>query len=300
LSTILVTGAAGQVGFELVPLLRPFGTVVAMDRAALDLADADAIVARVRETRPTLIVNAGAYTSVDLAEKEREQAYAINGRAPGVLAEEAKRAGAVLIHFSTDYVFDGSADTPYTEDAPTAPLSVYGASKLEGERAVAASGADALVLRTSWVYGLRGRNFLLTIRRLAAERDELRIVDDQVGVPNWSRTLAQATARVVASGRAALAERRGLYHLSCTGSATWFAFAKAIVGDASHPRMTPIATADYPTPARRPAYGVLDTARFRRTFGFALPDWREALAQCLASPAGPATEPGSGARDPSS
>ena len=164
----------------------------------------------VREVAPAIIVNAGAYTAVDAAEKERDLAYAVNARAPGVLADEAKRCGAVLIHYSTDYVFDGSATVPYTEDAPVAPLSVYGATKLEGERAIVASGATALVLRTSWVYALRGRNFLLTIRRLAAERDELRIVDDQVGVPNWCRTLARATERVEASGRSKMADRRVL------------------------------------------------------------------------------------------
>jgi dTDP-4-dehydrorhamnose reductase len=259
----------------------------AVDRMQLDLSDADAIARIVRATTPSIIVNAGAYTAVDAAEKERDLAHAVNARAPGVLAEEAKRCGAVLVHYSTDYVFDGSATAPYAEDAPVGPLSVYGASKLEGERAIAASGADALVFRTSWVYALRGRNFLMTIRRLAAERDELRIVDDQVGVPNWCRALARATAAIVSTGRGAMAERRGLYHLSCTGRATWFDFARAIVGDVPRPRLVPIATSEYPTPARRPAYGVLDTARFERTFGFALPRWRDAFDECITSPVEP-------------
>jgi dTDP-4-dehydrorhamnose reductase len=285
--TILVTGAQGQIGFELARLLAPMGTVVAMDRATLDLSDADAIVATVRRLTPALIVNAGAYTAVDRAESEAELARAVNARAPGVLAEEAKRLAAVLIHFSTDYVFDGLRTSPYPEDAPPAPQNVYGASKLEGERAIAAVGAHALVLRTSWVYGLRGRNFLLTIRRLAAERDMLTVVDDQTGVPNWSRTLAAATGRIVSAGLPAIAERAGLYHMSCRGQASWYDFARAILGDRAHPRLVPIATADYPTPARRPMYGVLETARFERTFGFALPDWREDLATCLASPAEP-------------
>jgi dTDP-4-dehydrorhamnose reductase len=284
---ILLTGANGQLGYELAPLLATLGEVAATDRATLDLASADAIAAKVRDFKPALIVNAAAYTAVDLAEKERDQAFAINAAAPAVLASEAKRCGALLVHYSTDYVFDGSAHTPYPEDAPTHPLSVYGASKLEGERAVAASGAKALVFRTSWVYGRRGRNFLLTVRRLAAERDELRIVDDQTGVPNWCRTLAQATARVLAPGPDAAGERRGLYHLSCTGQATWYGFAKAIVGDAHTPRVTPIATSDYPTPARRPAFGVLDTSRFVCTFGFALPDWRAAFDECMTSPLEP-------------
>jgi len=243
-----------------------------------------AIVRTVRALRPSLIVNAGAYTAVDRAETEREEAFAINATAPGVIAEEARRSGALLIHYSTDYVFDGEARTPYTEDAPTGPLSVYGASKLEGERRIISSGASALIFRTSWVYARTGKNFLVTIRRLAAEREELRIVNDQTGVPNWALTLADATAKVVGTGLPSLRERAGLYHLSCAGETTWYGFARAIVGEAGRPRVTPIATRDYPTPARRPAYGVLDTSKFRRTFGFALLNWRDDLAQCLAGP----------------
>jgi dTDP-4-dehydrorhamnose reductase len=285
--TILVTGARGQVGAELAALLAAHGDVTAVDRAALDLADPDAIVAAVRGLKPDLIVNAGAYTAVDRAETERDLAFAVNATAPEILAAEAKRLSAVLIHYSTDYVFDGAARAPYSEDAPVAPLSVYGASKLAGEQAIAAAGARALTLRTSWVYGMRGSNFLLTIRRLAATRDELSIVADQTGVPNWCRTLAAATARIVAMGLPALADRSGLYHLSSTGQATWFDFARAIVGDAPTPRIVPITTAEYPLPARRPAFGVLATARFERTFGLALPPWRDELAACLAAPPRP-------------
>ena len=285
--TILLTGAGGQIGYELARLLAPHGEVIATDRAKLDLADPDAIVAAMRSMEPSLVVNAGAYTSVDLAETDTELARAVNSRAPGILAEEAKRLGAVLIHYSTDYVFDGARTTPYPEDAPTAPQNAYGATKLEGERAIKATGADALILRTSWVYGLRGKNFLLTIRRLAAERDELSIVADQIGVPNWCRTLAEATVRIVGLGLPGVAERAGLYHLSSTGQASWYDFARAIVGDAPRPRIVPIATAQYPTPARRPLYGVLATARFEATFGFALPAWRDALARCIASPVEP-------------
>lgn len=282
---ILLTGARGQLGAELARALREHGDVVATDRRTLDVADPDAIVAAVRGARPDLIVNAAAYTAVDLAEKETAAAYAVNERAAGVLAEEAKRLGAVLIHYSTDYVFDGTRTTPYPEDAPANPLNAYGASKLAGERAIAAVGGHALVLRTGWVYGLYGRNFLVTIRRLAAERDELRIVADQVGVPNWTRALAQSTARIVASGLPALAERPGLYHLSSTGAASWYDFARAIVGDVPRPRVVAIATTEYPLPARRPAYGVLATARFEDAFGFGLPDWRAALVDCIASSA---------------
>src|SRR5258706_5444445 len=218
--TILVTGVSGQLGHELARALPPCGDVVALDRSRLDLTDVDAIRATIRALRPQLIVNAAAYTAVDAAERESVRAEAINARAPGRLAAEAKRIDAILIHYSTDYVFDGLASTPYTEEAPTFPLNVYGRSKLDGERAVVASGVAAVVLRTSWVYAARGRNFFLTIRRLAKERDELRIVADQWGIPNWSRTLAEATARLVGRGRLALADDAGLYHLSGHGKAT--------------------------------------------------------------------------------
>jgi dTDP-4-dehydrorhamnose reductase len=284
---ILLTGASGQVGGELAKLLPAHGEVIAVDRAALDLANPDAIVAVMRETAPDVVVNAAAYTAVDLAERERDAAFAVNGGAPRVFAEEARRAGAVLVHYSTDYVFDGRATAPYDESSAPGPLNVYGESKLEGERAIAASGAAALVLRTSWVYGLTGRNFFLTIRRLARERDELRIVADQTGTPNWSRDLAQATARLVALGRDALGERAGLYHFSSTGSTTWHDFARAIVGAREKPLVTPIATSEYPTPARRPAYGVLATGKFERTFGFRLPAWQDGLAACLRAEAMP-------------
>jgi dTDP-4-dehydrorhamnose reductase len=282
---ILVTGAAGQLGAELVSALAPHGRVVATTHADLDLADRDTIVARVRAIEPALIVNAGAYTAVDAAEREAALADAVNGLAPGVLAEEAKRIGAVLIHYSTDYVFDGNATTPYDEDAPVNPLSVYGRTKLAGERAVAASGADALVLRTSWVYSKRGRNFLTTMRRLARERPELRVVDDQTGAPNWARELARATARIVANGRHFVGERRGLYHLTARGATTWYGFARAILADVPDVRVVPITTSEYPTPAQRPRWSVLGTARFERTFGFALPDWQASLAECLSSDA---------------
>lgn len=285
----LVTGAAGQLGFELARALAPLGTVIATDRATLDLADRDAIVAAMRAHRPDVVVNAAAYTAVDQAERDEDAARAVNGIAPGIFAEEARRTGALLVHYSTDYVFDGRADGAYAEDAPVGPLSAYGRSKLEGERAIAASGAAAIVFRTSWVYAARGRNFLLTMRKLARERDEIRVVDDQRGTPNWSVTLARATARVLSQANEALAARSGTYHLTSRGTTTWYGFARAIVDDVAArapigtrvARVVPINTAQYPTPATRPANSVLDDGHFVHTFGFALPDWREALTECL-------------------
>jgi len=279
--TILLTGANGQVGFELRRTLAPHGHVTACDRSTLDLGDRDALVSAVRALKPQLIVNAAAYTAVDRAESEPDRAEAINATAPAILAEEAKRIDAALIHFSTDYVFDGARTTPYDEQVPTRPLNVYGRSKRDGEIAIVALVDAHLILRTSWVYGLRGGNFLLTMLRLAAEREELRVVADQFGVPNWSRDLAETIAGIVGRGMPALVERSGLYHLSARDATTWYDFARAIIGDVERPRVVPIQTAEYPTPARRPAYGVLATAKFEATFGFAPPAWRDALRRCL-------------------
>jgi dTDP-4-dehydrorhamnose reductase len=283
--SIVVTGAAGQLGFELARSLSAHGKVRALDRSALDMADADALVTTLRQMRPQLIVNAAAYTAVDRAESEEALAHAVNTIAPGIMAEEAKRIGAILIHFSTDYVFDGSSTTPYNESALARPLNVYGRTKLAGEQAITDRASAAIILRSSWLYGLRGSNFLLTIRKLAASRDELRIVADQTGVPNWTHTLAAATARMVAGGLPSLAARAGLYHISCRGQTTWFDFAKAIIGRVDRPRVVAITTSEYPTPARRPAYSVLDTTRFERTFGIALPEWNVDLQACMASAA---------------
>jgi len=284
---ILLTGKNGQVGWELARTLLPLGRVAAFDHAGLDLADAGALRRTLDEVRPDVIVNPAAFTAVDKAESEPEQANAVNAAAPALLAQEAARRGALLIHYSTDYVYDGAKAAPYVETDPTGPLGAYGRSKLAGEVGVQVSGADHLIFRTSWVYAARGANFLRTILRLAAEREELRIVADQVGAPTWARLLAEATALAL---RQALAERRhgrfgsGLFHLACAGETSWHGFASAIVAGRGGLRVkvvTPIATAEYPTPAKRPANSRLDTTAFRARFGLALPDWRDCLQLCL-------------------
>ncbi len=291
---ILLIVGNGQVGWELQRSLAPLGRVMTLDRAGLDLASPDAIRAVLRQISPGLVVNAAAYTAVDRAEQEVDLAQAINGTAPGVMAEEAKRLDAALVHYSTDYVFDGMADRPWREDDPTGPLSVYGRSKLAGETAIRAVGGAHLILRTSWVYAMRGHNFLLTMRRLAVEREELRVVDDQTGAPTWARGIAEATALILARARAAgetgeLAERRGVYHLATGGMTSWHGFATAIVerlrasgAPMACRAVTAIPTSAYPTPARRPAWSVLDCGKLRDAFAIALPDWREQLDLCLA------------------
>lgn len=281
---ILLTGAAGQLGRELKHALAPLGELIACDRAALDLADEHGLRRRVRDIAPALIVNAAAYTAVDKAEGDEAAATAINATAPGVLADEAMRLGARLIHFSTDYVFDGSGLRAWRETDATGPLSAYGRSKLAGEAAIRASGAPALILRTSWVFGLFGANFMNTMRRLATTRDELRIVADQHGAPTWTRHLAAATALLAARPDAV-----GSFHLCNAGQTSWAGFAEAIFAECTArglldraPRIVPIATADYPTPARRPANSRLDCTLLAQQHGIALPDWRSALADCLA------------------
>jgi dTDP-4-dehydrorhamnose reductase len=278
---ILLTGASGQLGRELAKWVRSVGDCIACDRATLDLADHAAIAAKVRSVAPDVIINAAAYTAVDRAEDERDKAFAINAHAVGVLADEAKRANALLVHYSTDYVFDGEREHPYDEAAPVNPQNVYGASKLAGEQAIASSGARAIVMRTSWVYARHGANFLMTMQRLARTRPEIRVVADQRGVPNWSRWLARSTVQMLGNGIADLRERSGLYHLSARGSTTWHGFASAILADQPNVRVTPITTADYPTPARRPRHSVLDASHFARTFDVVLPDWQMLLNQCL-------------------
>lgn len=273
---ILLTGSNGQVGWELQRTLAPLGEISALGRVELDLRDAGRIRDAVRTVKPDVIVNAAAYTAVDKAEAEREPAFAVNAIAPGILAEEAKRAGAVLVHYSTDYVFDGTKGAPYVEEDVPNPINVYGASKLAGERAIAATGCRHLILRTSWVYGPRGSNFFLTMLRVARERRELRVVDDQIGAPTSSAAIALATAQVLRP--AAL----GTYHLSAAGQVSWCGFARAILARAGI--ATPVSaihTEDYPTAARRPRNSLLDNARLHADFGIALAPWEEQLAEAL-------------------
>jgi dTDP-4-dehydrorhamnose reductase len=364
---ILLTGKNGQVGSELAGLLPSVGELTAVGRSELDLAKPHDIRRVIAESRPNLIINAAAYTAVDQAEREEPLARAINADAPAVIAEEAKKIGALVIHYSTDYVFDGAKRTPYTESDPTNPLSAYGRTKLAGEEAIRASGVAHLILRTAWVYSTSGKNFLLTILRLASTREDLRVVNDQFGAPTSARTTAQATTRIFAPQEPApalarnspavagsygysaaggsaelprvlgpasfrgkpreksidekrplalnpvpaqhpgpwsfLAECTGTYHLTAAGVTTWYEFALAILdalqnksrippdtpwfaaATSGRPiiakRIIPIPTKEYPTPARRPAYSVLSNARFARTFGFSLPDWRAQLSSAI-------------------
>ncbi len=309
---ILVTGANGQVGFELLRSLSGQGEVIAAARDRMDLSDPDSIRRAVREAAPGLIVNAAAYTAVDQAEKEPELALAVNGTAPGILAEEAKRLGAALIHYSTDYVFDGGKASPYTEEDEPRPINVYGKTKLAGERAIQAVGVPHLILRTSWVYAASGKNFLRTILRLAGERDELKIVDDQIGAPTWSRAIAEATGEILTRmhcGQArfgeACAKQSGIYNLTAAGQTSWHGFATVILSNAAKvqprasapalervpialdcvPTLKPIPTEQYPTPARRPRNSVLSHDKLQREFGVVLPDWQVSLADCMSGSA---------------
>jgi len=277
---ILLTGRNGQIGWELERALAPIGDVIALDRQMLDLAKPDELITRIREIKPDVIVNAAAYTAVDTAEKELDLAMAINGIAPGILAREAKRLGALLVHYSTDYVFDGSKESPYTEqDAPN-PINVYGKTKLAGERAVKESGCRYLILRTAWVYSDRGRNFLLTILRLAKEKPELRVVGDQHGAPTWARDIANASLRILSS-----ADRPdGIYHLTAAGDTTWCVFASHIFKvQGMQTQVVPIISSEYLVAAARPANSLLSNAKLHDAFGVRLPAWHDGLKRCLAT-----------------
>ncbi|CAL1241288.1 dTDP-4-dehydrorhamnose reductase [Candidatus Methylocalor cossyra] len=293
---ILLIGTEGQVAYELRRSLACLGEVLAYDRRtqpALDLADFAGLRRTILGLRPTFVVNAAAYTAVDRAEQETQQAHCLNGEAPGVLAEAAAAVGAVLIHYSTDYVFAGEASAPYREEDPVGPTSAYGRSKLAGEEAIRQVGGAHFILRTAWVYGRRGHNFLRTMLRLLKEREVLRVVDDQRGAPTWSRLVAEATALLIArctrEGRFEADGKTGTYHLTCAGETTWYDFAVRIrtlaqaqgLLPADCARLEPIPTSAYPTPARRPAYSVLSNAKLGRNFDLRLPDWQQALELCM-------------------
>ena len=291
---ILLTGKNGQVGWELQRTLAALGEVTAVGRRDMNLADPDIIRKVIREIRPSLIVNAAAYTAVDKAESESDMAMAINGIAPGVMAEEAKRLNAAIIHYSTEYVFDGSKQSPYLEGDTVNPLNEYGKTKLAGEQAIQAIGAPHLILRTSWVYGARGRNFLLTILKLALERDELKIVDDQRGAPTWSRMLAEVTSQIATQHFSSLCRQpipisdvSGIYHVVSGGSTSWYGFAGKILEGAlrhapqSMPKLIPISTSDYPSPAKRPLNSRMSNNKLAHVYGMAIPSWETSLALCL-------------------
>jgi len=275
---VLLTGHTGQVGWELQRCLGPLGRVIAPGRAALDLGRPDRVAAFVRSIGPGLIVNAAAFTAVDRAESEADACFAVNAASVAVLAQEAARSGALLVHYSTDYVFDGAGRVPYVETDAPAPINAYGRSKLAGEQAIVASGCRHLILRTGWIYAMRGRNFVLTMLRLARQQPQLRVVDDQCGAPTWARDLARAT-RVALSRPAPL---EGLYHVAAGGVTTWFGLAQRIVQLAG--LATPVVaipTSEYPTPAARPAWSVLDCNRFAAATGERIGPWDERLAACF-------------------
>lgn len=290
---ILLLGANGQVGHELLRSLRPLDDIVATTRSGTlngeecetaDFDQPDSLAALIRRVSPDVVVNAAAYTAVDRAESDPEAAFRANAEAPGRLAEACAARDAMLVHYSTDYVFDGQGTHPYREGDPTAPLGVYGASKLAGERAIEASGCRRLIFRTAWVYGNHGANFMRTMLRLGADREELRVVADQVGTPTPAALIADVTARIIGSPSQAC----GTFHLTARGQTSWHAFASEIFKGAQRhgllakvPRVLPITTADYPTAAKRPAYSCLDTSALQDTFGIALPDWKQALGRVL-------------------
>jgi dTDP-4-dehydrorhamnose reductase len=294
---ILLTGATGQVGGELLKTLESLGEVVAPERATMDLANPASVRETIRAVRPRWIVNPGAYTAVDRAESEPDLAYAINAEAVKIIGEEAYTLGAGVIHFSTDYVFDGSGTEPYVETDAVGPVSVYGASKLAGEKALAESRAGHMILRTSWVYGTKGKNFLLTILKLARERETLKIVADQHGAPTWSRDLARMTAQVIKTCEVAaqkkglrevLLDASGIYHAAGSGETSWFGFAAEAVRlqrkrepGVRFAAVEAIQTYQYPTPAKRPSNSRLNCSKLKEQFGWTMMDWRDSLREVL-------------------
>jgi dTDP-4-dehydrorhamnose reductase len=284
---VLLLGKDGQLGWELLRALAPLGEVIALGRADLDLNYPQDIRGTVRAARPTVIVNAAAYTAVERAEAEEAAAFAVNAEAPGVLASEATTTGASLVHYSTDYVFDGAKSEPYVEQDAANPLGAYGRSKRGGELGIEASGCAHLILRTSWVYAARGNNFLLTMLRLANSQPELRVVDDQLGTPTWSRLIAEVTAFLLAATRGSLRECSGTYHLASSGGTSWHGFAQEIVTLGATMNLCPlvpvmpIPTSEYHSATRRPANSMLLASKLAERFGLRLPDWREGVRLCM-------------------
>jgi len=288
MSRILLLGAGGQLGMQLKQALAGKVELTALARTELDFTDADAIRSAIQNANPEIVINAAAYTAVDKAESETEQARLVNAVAPGVIAEELARSSGWLIHYSTDYVFDGSGIKPWIETDPTGPLGIYGQTKLDGELAIAATGCKHVILRTSWVYAAEGKNFLHTMLRLGREREQLKVVDDQIGAPTTAEALTAATQAVLnhlATGDAATAS--GVYHLACAGETSWCGFAKAIFAEFASsqkaPEVLPIPTEAYPTPAKRPRNSRLNCGKFTRQFGFQMPAWQDALHQVAES-----------------
>lgn len=282
---ILLLGGSGQIGWELSRILAPLGEVVAPSSSELNLAYGSRVREFVRNLRPHWIINAAAYTAVDMAESDQDSAWKINSEAPKLLAEEAELLGAAMIHLSTDYIFDGQKGAPYIEVDPPNPLSVYGESKLAGEVAVREGCSNHLIFRTSWVYGARGNNFLLSMLRLFRERDELAVVDDQIGTPTWAQVVAENIAlsmERIEGGECSICW--GTYHLTNSGQTSWYGFAKRILEygqRGSTPKILPIPTSEYPTAAERPEFSQLDNRKFEQAFGITLPDWETSLRDCL-------------------
>ena len=284
---ILISGQHGQVSRELQRRLGGIGELIVPGRDQLDLALPDQIRQQVQHVRPDLIINAAAYTAVDLAESEPETAFAVNAVAPGIFAEEALMLGIPLIHYSTDYVFDGTKIGPYDESDTANPLGVYGQSKLAGERAITEVQGQHLILRTSWIYSTHGRNFLLTMQRLLQENPEVRVVADQFGAPTWAGTIANSTLSLIKRWQSGDVAAWGTYHLTAQGQTSWFGFAQAIVEALRQQgkpcaKLLPIPSSDYPTPAARPLYSCLDCRRLQLDWGVRQPDWQTALRECLA------------------
>jgi dTDP-4-dehydrorhamnose reductase len=289
---ILLAGKNGQVGWELNRSLSKLGTVFAMGREDMDLSKPETLRPVIQDIRPDIIINAAAYTAVDKAESEPELAMIVNGIAPGVIAKEAKKIGAMVIHYSTDYVFDGEATSPYKEESPTYPLSVYGNSKLAGEQAVTQAGIPHIIFRTSWIYSLRGDNFLTTIQKLTQTRKQIKVVDDQTGTPTSARAIAESTTNILGQSlnagttKSSIFSNPGIFHMSCGGKTNWFGFAKIILklsGLSEGIEVTPIPTSDYPTSATRPKYSLLSNKKLKQVFHHEMPTWQDALQECLGS-----------------